>query len=235
MSNTRIPRGIALFNAYINTTDNFLQAPIEEGSSTLNWQRLGLTAADATGWHGQQIEWNKLYAKYSNKDTRTKTVNDLVKAFKTNFQDFGGRILDKIAASDGATEQDQNVFNLVLSGNRKKPTHHTTPITDGIVISIVSLGSGMIKADFRTDTDTKRASLAPGADSVQVATKLGDPAPENPYEDTDISIVTRASSKVNMGTKAIGKRLYVFARWYNTRQPDLAGQWSTMFSILIGQ
>ncbi len=235
MGKERIPRGIALFNAYINSTDTFLQAPIEEGSATLNWQRLGLASADATGWHGQLIEWNKLYAKYSNLDTRTKTVNDLVKAFKTNFQEFGGRILDKIAASDGATAQDENVFNLVLSGNRKRPTHHTTPITDTVVISIVSLGSGMIKADFRTDTDTRRASLAPGADSVQIAMKIGDPAPENPDDNTDIIIVTRASTKTNMGLGIVGKRLYVFARWYNTRQPDLAGQWSTMFSILIGQ
>lgn len=235
MGKSRIPVSIALFNAYINTTDDFLQAPVEEGSSTLNWQRLGLASTDATGWHSKRLAWNTLYAKYTNTDTRTKTVNDQVKSFRVNFQKTGGKVLDKIAASDGATEQDQNVFNLVLSGNHKKPTHSHTPITDNIIISVVNIGNGVIKADFRSNHDTKRPSLAPGANSVQLAIKVDEPAPKNVDEITERVIITRASITKNIGADSAGKRIYLFARWYDTRYPNLAGPWSTMFSILLGE
>ena len=232
--NSRVPKTISEFNSYLTTTDNFLQADSDDGSGT-NWKRLGLTDPNQSDWNKKRKDWDKLYKLHQNKDTKTKTVNDNVKKFMKDFKPFSQKILDKIAVSDNAAKQDAIIFNVVLSGTQKKPEHKHTIITDNCVISVVNVGGGVFKLSVRSTHDSKRASLAPGADSIQIAYKMGDPAPKNADDGTNKEVITKASITKNIGAVNIGTRFYLYVRWYNTKNPDIASGWSKVYAFTVGE
>src|ERR1041384_5763024 len=94
----RIPVKIEPFNSYLNNTDDFLQSLVGAGPDH-NWERLGVATGDAAEWHTRRQHWSTvLYPKYSNKDTRTKTVTEQVKNFRKDFSVFGNPVLDTMAS-----------------------------------------------------------------------------------------------------------------------------------------
>lgn len=228
---TRVPESVAPFNDYLTSTDTFLQA-ISSGT-TKNWERLQLSQQNADDWHAMRQAWDPLYVKKQDPAQLTKIVNAQVQTFIKDFKTFSTNILDKIAASDNATDTDAIIFRVVLSGNKKAPTHPTSPITEQCVLSIASLGGASYKFSFRTGTDTGNPSLADGADSIIIALQVGGTVPENADAIEEKVISTKASFVQNTGTQNIGQRLYIAQRWYHTKYPDLAGPWSNIQSIMI--
>ncbi len=232
MSGTsRIPRTIPAFNTYINSSDDYLQAT-PSGGSTPNYQRLGLTNPQATGWSDKRVYWrDTLYPLYSNVNTRTKTVNQNVKQFIKDCHTLGNPLLNIMAASTNATTDDANALNFMLL--RKKPTHPTDPITDDIAVGSTFKGT-ILNISFRSSHDTKRASLAEGADSVQLLYKIGDPAPTD-INDTGLKsqLITKATYKHAIDSNDSGKKLYFYVRWYNTKYPNIANGWSKLYTIVL--
>lgn len=227
----RVPKNAAEFNDYLLSTDNFLQA-ISSGIIH-NWERLQLSQQNADDWHARRLLWEPLYAKKQDPAQRTKIVNAEVTTFIKDFKIFSANILDKIAGSDNATEADAIMFNVVLSGQQKAPSHPTTPITEQCVISIEPLGGAEFKLSFRTSTDTGKPSLAEGADSVLFALQVGGTAPESADDIEEKVLSTKATLVQSVDTQNIGQRLYIAQRWYHTKYPDLAGPWSTIQNIMI--
>ena len=163
----RISESPKEFNIQINRMDDRLQA-IEPTSGNPYWQFYGLTSTNGSDFHNKRLFWNTpttgLFAKYSSPATSTSTVKEQVKVWIAGFRAFGNPLLDVIAASPNATSDDEAIFNLVLNINRKKASHSHTPIAD-LCYTDWSVGSGGNKtAGSKSAHDSKRHSLAEGAD-----------------------------------------------------------------------
>ena len=182
MSTTRISSSHKIFDPYITSGDDHLQA-IEPTSTLPYWQWLGLTAVNASDWHTKRQAWDTpgtgLFALYSNVATSTSVVKQNVKTFITNFKTFASPLLDIIAASPNAAAQEEQIFNLILKKNRKKPTKTHTPIADQCLTTWSSNKGGDMKAASRNEHEAKRASVTAGADGVQYAYMILEEMPED--------------------------------------------------------
>jgi hypothetical protein len=228
---SRVPKIITEFDAYITKTDNFLQA-IDPDTSLPNWQRLELKSSEASWWNSERVFWrDTLYPKHSNVLTRTTTVNKQVEHFRAAFKKKSARILDKIAVADAGNEHDEATFNLVLKKNRKKPGYHTVRINEGMALLITHRGSGWLEILCRVP-GRKRAGLPGMANSVQLAYSIGTMSVE-PTRNTQLMVSTRARFILQTGAEHIGQYIYIYARWYHTKHPLLAGTWSEVHKVMI--
>lgn len=231
MATSRIPRKISDFNDYIRNTDTYLHSPSPSGP-VVNWMRLGLTEENAEAWQDNRNAWDVLYAKYIDPNTKTKIVTAQVSEGMDAFRTFAQPLLDIMAVNPNALTQDAVTFNFKIG--RSKPTYLSMPIAEQCYVNLTSIGGAMIKFACRTEQqDRRRAALPHEADSVMLAYKIGDEVPVTPNSSTEVKIITRASDMTDMGIENRGKRLYLFARWYNTRYPEFAGPWSEMTSISL--
>ena len=245
MAGLHISRNPAKFNAYIVRTNNYLQAlvdPIVPG--VFNWTRLGLTSQNAVDWAMKTLVWTGappnlgLYSKYTDPTLKTTNVitqtNQFIKDFRTP---FGRDILRKIIASDNANAADAVMFNVVL--NPANPSHTHTKIAESCLTTFNYVAAGNYKAESRSATDTKRASVPAGiADGVQYFYQILD-AGQTPPESPDANGVvmqffTGATHEIPLGIGNINKYLYVWTRWYSAAHPTLAGNFSAMQTIHIG-
>lgn len=251
---TRIPPNIPGFNTYVNNTDTYLVA----GAPVTNGERLGLTPQNLTDWNAQRVNWrDTLYPKYSDPLQSTSAVKAQVHNFMEDFRTFAQPLLNVMAASPNATEDDEAVFNFTIG--HAAPVHHTTPIADGVVFEAKPIGGGDLHFSCRTAHDDHRASKAEEADSVQLAYEITDlrnnnnngggtptpPGPDRPGEERDNRIPTPADKGMtkeiftksqftfHAGAENVGKRLVAFMRWYNTKHPELAGPWTAITVVVI--
>lgn len=272
----RISSSPKKFNTEINRTDDRLQA-IEPVSGNPYWKQFSLTSVNATDWHNKRLFWNTpttgLFAKYSDPNTSTPTIKTQVKKFIKDFRTFGNPLLNLIAASPNATTDDEAIFNLVLNINRKHPTHTHTKIADACVTDWTNQGGGNMKAGSKSAHDSKRHSLAEGADGVQYAYMILDDTPENiatniadaiaanlaaatartanpnlpipvpvpiplaapahPDDGTKQEFFSGSTHEFTLGADKKGKYLYVWSRWYNSKHPEIAGDWNARQVELI--
>jgi hypothetical protein len=277
MKGPRISKKAKEFNDIIVNGDNHLQAN-EPVSGLPYWQLLGLSSANATDWHNKRLVWDTpdtgKYALYSNPATSTSVVKKDVKDFIDQFRIFADPVLDKIAANENATALEEKIFNLILKRDRKKPGKSHTHIADQCITALISEKGGRMKVASRSAHDSKRASLAEGADGVQyaylimdenpktVATRtaavdaanaaavsarqanpglpipvpapLPTPIPLHPDDGTKQEFFSGATHEFILGASNEGKYLCMWSRWYNSKHPELAGDWSEMQMALIG-
>lgn len=241
MSQTRVPEKISEFNTYINNTDTFLQA-ISSGSTT-NWERLGLSSINAGEWNTRRIYWrDTLYPKYIDPLQSTTAVKETVRIFMEDFKEFAQPQLNIMAAGPNATSDDELVFNFKIG--RAAATHPTEPIAETVVFTVKPLGGGELRFTCRTATDSSRASIPEGADSVQVAFQImdKDTKPEGEGEGSlpnpdDGSmrreLFTKAQFTFEAGMANVGRLMVIYTRWYNTKHPKLAGPWSNVTAAVI--
>jgi len=241
MSSTRISETIPGFNTYINNTGTYVAA----GTPTTNGARLGLSPTNITDWENMKTDWIALYAKYSDPLQSTAAVKEAVKNFMKDFKTFAQPLLNIMAASPNAVEADEAVFNFKIG--RAVPSHSTTPISEVVVFDARPIGGGELKFSCRTAHDDHRASKAEGADSVQLAYMVvvpnDNPTPPPPGGGDDIptpntkgmakEVFTKSQFTFHAGVDNVGKRMVVFARWWNTKHPELAGPWSPISIVVI--
>jgi len=204
----------------------------------VNWQRLAWQQAEMTQWTGFATQWTSLYAKYSDKkNSRTTAITEQLHLIikQCIALDKANHLLDRIAASPNATITDLETFHIkkgVLQDNTR--TQRRAEIAESLVVGLQVLGGGDISVKCRTSHDSKRSSLADGADCVQYAYQVGGTAPAN-VDDAGLRKETssHAAFTLHLGAGNSGKNLYIFFRWYNTKHPALAAHWNVMQTLLV--
>jgi hypothetical protein len=228
---SRIPRGIDEFNPYIINTSNYML----EGTPT-NAERLGVLTSESAQWTGFITDWNPLYAKYSDKKNgRTTAVKDQLLAIidQCVLLDQTSRILDRVASSPNVTIVDMETFR-IKKGVLQKTTRSfsTTPISETPIAAVQPLGGGSLA--IKCHSNTSRASILDGADSVQYVYAVGDTPPASAdVQGLSKELTTKASFTLALGAGSSAKYLYIYFRWYNTKHPELASPWSAMVTTLI--
>lgn len=228
MSGTRVPITISEANDYVNNSDDHLQSS-REPSGTAVYELLGLTSANADGWHARRLNWrDNLYPKWSNKDLKTKTVVKNVKDFLTEFRTFSRPLLNIMAASPNAIVQDETILRFVK--NPKKPVRPTAPITEVVLLAVQSIGGGGFRFSARYPSDEDRYSIPEDASGLEIRWKIGsiEEVPANVDECTKHHISTRARFSLNVGAENHNKNIYLFARWTDIHNPSRAGDWTDM-------
>ena len=226
-SRNRVPIGISDFNNYINNTDDYQLA----GTPNSNALRLGLSAANSLEWKNRRIAWVALYKKYIDPSLCTTVVIDEMRLSMKGFKTFSQPLLNIIAASPAATTLDASTFGFTLG--RKNPTTPNTPLNFSMMLDVQSKGGGDMAIKCRTSNDSNRPGKPNGADTVQLAIHLGDTPPANADDNTIRELSTKASFIYHAGTANSGKSMHVFARWYNTKHPELAAPWSAMLTVIV--
>ena len=214
----------------------------------------GWNSTNSSDWANKRAFWrDTLYKKYSDPAQSTSIVKKDVKIFIRDFHTFGNPLLDIAAAHPGADTQDEEELHFKKKSSRQKPVHPHTRITDKCFSTWLSEGGGSFKASSRSSHDTKRPSLAEGADSVQYAWKILETkptgveseeagnetatklkrGPQHPDDGTKQEVFTKATHDFQFGADKEGQFLCVFTRWYNTKHPELAGNWSEMQIVMI--
>ena len=233
--NSRIPRSILKFNIFIRRTNSYM---LEDDPAPLNWVRIGWTQEDMDAWTAFLNRWMPLMSKYSDKKvTRTTDVtnnlylviNDCVEHDKTY------HLIDRIASSTTATLTDYEVFNI-----KKGILHDSVPsvsviqIEEEVFAQLSAKVGGSVKISCRTKHDRSRPSKPVGADCVRYAYRIGGTPPFGADDEGLIrDISTRASFILKLGTGSAEKKLYIFFQWYNTKHPNLAGDWSNIYSLSL--
>ncbi len=230
---TRIPRGIVLFNGYITTTRVYFEA----GSPTTNASRLGILETEVAQWKAFEDEWTPLYTLYVDKKaSRTTSIKDRLLAIINKTLDFNqtNHILDRISVSLNVTIVDLETFHIKKGVLQKSiRTIPQTPINEPVTVTLLLLGGGSLAIKCYSTTG-QRASIYENADCVQYIYLVGDVPPVS----ADVigltkDISRRASFTLALGSGSSGKYLYIYFRWYNTKHPELAGPWSSLQTTLI--
>ena len=231
---SRVPQTLPEFDIYIKRVDLFLQA-ITPPAVVNNGTQLGLTPAEIS----ETTDFRKLwftglpatpgaYELHTSPATKTHNTRLAVEGIMTDFTEFFSPLLVRMSGSANIT----SAFRTVLNIAEPNP-EHTTPteaITETVVAEAKPIGGGEMRFTCRTSHDTGRASKAEGADSVQLAYKVGDPAPADPDAGTTKEIFTKSVFILALGAGNVNKKLYYFVRWFNTKYPGLAGPWSALGS-----
>ncbi len=234
MASGRVPNTLPEFDVYIKTSINFLTA-----GSPNNGTRLGLSAAEITKaqsfltlWYTGNPASPGAYELHGNPNTKTKGTREQVVKIMKDFTVFISPLLTRMSASASVTRNDLLVLNIAPPNASR--TRRREAISEQVYFTTQPLGGGDVRFSCRTNHDTKRASKAEGADSIQVAFKAGEPAP---LTASDSSMkhenFTRSVFTIRAGQTVVGQKLYVFARWYNTKHPELAGPWSPLAQVTL--
>lgn len=117
----RVPITIPLFNDYINTTDDRLQTVRPPGPNKYGLD-YGFTPAELADWTSRRVDWRDvLYPKYTNPATSTSIVKADVQDFMDDFSEFAEPLLDEIATSSIAGNDEEAIFNIDLERDTPTP------------------------------------------------------------------------------------------------------------------
>lgn len=215
------------FNEYLNGVVPLL---------TTDATRLGVSAARVTELGTRKSAWDTIYPLASNDSTSTK-----VNVAEKNTQRDGFiaflRLIYKDIPQSVLTENDRTVLHLY----ERDPHTARTRILDRPVMSLTPQGGGTVQVKARGLEDGNRASMHPMADVLELAYLIIDPlndpdgqrAPHTPEDCPSTKMFSKASFVLALGTSAPGKRLYLFARWGNTSNPDLSGPWCNLLTQML--
>jgi len=222
----RIPVSIAKFNAYISNMIPYLLTT-EPGAAVANWVRLTLTATEITELETQKNFWTTtLYPKYINPALSTSIVKADIRTFISKFRNYANPLLKKMASCGFANSTDEAELNFVITPDF--PSKPTTPIADECITALIPKTGGVIIARSKSEHDATRASVAKGATGVQYAYKIGGSAPVNPDDGTVKEFFNGSSHTLSFGVENVGKKIYIYTRWYNPRYPQFAGPWNDL-------
>jgi hypothetical protein len=230
MRERRIPGRYLAFHLWLTNTNDFLQSADPANPGHKQWERLGLTPAQAAAWDDNTTAWLALWTSYSNKDLKTLSIIRATRDLKKFITDGSRGIVNRIATSAVATEQDATIFNFVLV--RKEPTRRTVKIKEQLFAGVQNTGSAEFEVQCRYAKDTKRPSLLGGSDGVECSfkittDKISDPTSVDPEgEGFQQKTFGKARFVFQAGTANLDKVLLVAFRWNYSPNTDFNGPWT---------
>jgi hypothetical protein len=194
----------------------------------------GISAPAVAALVARRAEYEPLYHKLQDKNTRTK--NDVVahrrcrKIYEKELRDFHNEWID--GNSSISAEQ-----KLILGG-REKDIEPTPRGKIDLVpyIFLKAIGGGVIEVRSQTEKDATRVSMLKTADGIECRWLLvpkGEMPPEG-YDDAKKTVVSRkARFTIDCGDKNAGDSFYGFFRWVNTSIPANSGLWTKALRAVI--
>ncbi|MBI3500890.1 MAG: hypothetical protein HY063_03765 [Bacteroidetes bacterium] len=219
-------------------TTHFLNAPSLTSFKGKNWERFNWEETERAQWESfakTADEWFKLY---SNPAVRTTAVKNMLVDVQRDTVKYNQqqKLLDRIASNPNRTvTSDFSLFRIKRGSplEKIKRTVHTASIDEAPMVALKGQGGGAIKVFCRTVTGTGRGHRHKLSNSVLIAYAIGRTPPASVDACTLKHISTRAKFFLRLDYKERGNRIYLFARWYNTKHPELAGPWSEMHQSVI--
>ena len=236
MATTRVPKTIPEFNGYIHVTADRLEA-INPDTTNKYGIDYGLSATEMTDWKNKRTQWNDtLYADYIDPVKSTSIAKKKVRDFIPAFSKFSKKPLDKIVLADISGDDEESIFNIKL--NRAAASHPTERISEECFASFRSIKRGNAKISCRSAEDGSRASIPEGADSIQFSYKIVNATDASEINPDDASMTKQLAFEaifdLDLGAANQGKWLVIYFRWYLSRYPQFAGDWSGMQRVVIG-
>ncbi|MCF8465559.1 MAG: hypothetical protein K9G41_12000 [Flavobacteriales bacterium] len=247
MGERRVPKRDDDFNSYIQNTTAVLAAV----GPPLGYVRLGLSLEEFTEWDRYANDWKAVFPRYTDLNTRTKTIKDEKNIIKQYFTEFSAQLLTRISASPNLSLGDRNTFNLP---ERAKGTKRGK-ITDVPYGVLEPVAMATVNVRMRMTHDAKRSSMNPLSDGLELrwiildnpvaAPKLADPTPvdpvvvtstvppSDPMEMPNTLTSTKALFRHSLPASASGKRMFAYARWVNQSNPANNGEWSALLQTNI--
>jgi hypothetical protein len=233
----RIPITVAEFVTWLKNTNTFLKSDDPANPGHKQWERLGLTPGEQTTWDNNNTAVQALWGLYSNKDLRTLSVMRQLRDLRKLITKGSRGIVNRIAASLNATEQDATVFNFVL--NPKNPTRRKSDIKEQLFAGVERTGSAEYLVMCRFDKASKMPKLLPGSDGVECSFKI---TSEQPADAATISPEAdgfkqrtysspRFLFKAGPGNKS--KFLLIAFRWNYSPNTDFNGPWTDVIVMVI--
>lgn len=222
----RIPRSIPAFHNYMMDTDDYQTAGSPAAYKRWNW-----TDEESEAWTEFRNKTKPLFAKYSDKKVGRTTVikDDLLLIIKDCVKyDREHHLLDRIASSSQGIVTDYSTFHIKRGTPLAKPkgTRRVEPIAEQCVAILTMMGGGFVRVRCRTHHNNKRPAKAKGADSIIAAWRISETAPAHADDGTTKEVSTKATFTIHCGEDSPGKKLHLYTRWYDTKNPNRAGPWT---------
>jgi hypothetical protein len=180
---------------------------------------------------------------------RTKVISDSLKELETKIKKQLQDIYNDIPFSVW-TAADRDILNRKTGAPRKRTTPRS-PIVAKCNATLTDYGGGKIKVAVNIPDDSRRHSLAEGADGFEIAWRLDPPIVVAALAGADLSgktkyydikdagdgtireVATKASIFLTLGSGKEGCRLQLYTRFINTKHRELDGPITGPVSIII--
>jgi len=182
----------------------------------------------------RRAEYEPLYNKSQDKNTRTKT--DVVahrrcrKVYENELRTFHN---EWIGPSTSIPVEEK-----LILGGREKDIEPTPRGKIDVIpyVNLKAIGGGDVQVRCRTEKDQTRCSMLRLADAIEcryILVPKGEMPPEG-QKDAKKSLTSRkARFTISLGDEQAGERFYGFFRWVNQSNPANSGPWSPALTVAI--
>jgi len=220
---------------HINDDSFFNKQGIYVNGVVANQAAWGLPAGRVTALSARRAEYEPLYLKVQDRNTRTRADVAAHRDKRTIYEKELREFHDEWIANNSAIPAEQK---LILGGRvRDIAPSPGAPITDVPYVKLSGLGGGDIEVRCKVTEDRTMPSMHPDANVVEfryILLETGDVPPSDPEDCPKGDSSTKAKFVIKAGAKNEGKRLWGFFRWLNNRRPRQEGSWTNAISVIVG-
>jgi hypothetical protein len=189
----------------------------------------GILADDYATLTAKQVIWTPAYAKANNRQNRTsadvRAKDDAREELKDEIRGF---VQQWLANNSKVTDSDRERIGLHVKSTSRTPVPTPTTIPIGMVDFSVRLQHTISFAD----ESTPRSKAKPeGVHGCEIWIKVDGDAPKDASEMTYLATATRTPYITTFEGSQVGKTIYYWLRWVNTR--GKYGPWSHTVSAMI--
>jgi hypothetical protein len=175
------------------------------------------------------VNYNSVYAEWENPATRPAMQTKLLTETEEAFIPLYRLLHDAFKGSQFVTNNDLEAMGMPRrpSGGANPPL--PPPVTvPGLKIERPS--QGVVLVHFQ-DTDSPGKAKPRGVHGIELLWGFLDHEPTSREELTRSAFDTRTPYRFEFGLEDVGKHLYIFARWENTRGEK--GPWSEVYRTIV--